>query len=152
MYRLHKHTVFLLLLIYVFVIICLICGKSLAAFSLYAKLSYLFPELNSVFNAQTWDQCVCCCTFFSSVCLLTLLILLLLSVLLPSLLLCGFVGIEHVTNILHAMCVHWNETSSCFLSFRVSQTPMNVHLIILFRERQACQALVWWWECCSFDF
>lgn len=135
-----------------FVIICLICGKSLAAFSLYAKLSYLFPELNSVFNAQTWDQCVCCCTFFSSVCLLTLLILLLLSVLLPILLLCGLVGIEHVTNILHAMCVHWNETSSCFVLFRVSQTPMNVHLIILFRERQACQALVWWWECCSFDF
>lgn len=47
----------------------------------------------------------------------------------------------------------WNEKSSCsFFSFRVSQSPMNVHLIILFRERQACQALVWCCECCSFDF
>lgn len=95
---------------------------------------------------------ICCITVFSSVCLLTFLIPLLLSVLLPNLLLCGFGGMEHVTNILHVMCAHWNEASSCFLSFRVGQSPMNVHLIILFRERQAWQALVWWWECCFFDF
>lgn len=74
-------------------------------------------------------------------------------ILVPLLLcLCGIWVIRHVTNPLHALCAHWNEKSSCFLSFRVSQSPMNVHLIILFRERQACQALVWCWECFCFDF
>ena len=74
---------------------------------------------------------------------------------LPDLLLCFFEGGGGGSTI--ELTARWTyslgmkPTPSCLLSFRVSQSPVNVHLIILFRERQACGALVWCcWEWGSF--
>lgn len=56
---------------------------------------------------------------------------------------CSHISIADVQiQILPRLLALWNENLSSFLLFRVSQSPMNVHLIIFFKERQACLALV----------
>lgn len=63
---------------------------------------------------------------------------------------CGPQAAGSQTNTLHALrlCTCLKSKSPLSLSFRVSQSPTNVHLIILFRERQACPAPVCCCCCC----